>query len=315
MSGKKKKKAKSVPAGMKQPETFRVRPVNVHGSFENYLEDAEKISAECKEEYLASDVRAKDFPAVCDRWAAAIRAEIMAAAALFGRRASDQKGKERALEMFQRCKDDSGIREKGLMQHYELAKKDETVSIEERRKLRGKVLESLVFYFRADGTQQSYLKRYVSDPEYVDPESKILMEQGPIAKKIRDMVPAGHHFLPARPFPPKRVPGWRNEVPYPPAPFIKWKNQPVEAFIYDEEHDEFILPEGYLSEDGTIDDQSVVFDWEKRTVTCKFVGGEPVTWPFWKPRNLSEAPKKGTWFWDYSRQLYRQVINGRKPPD
>ena len=101
-------------------------------------------------------------------------------------------------------------------------------------------------------------------------------------------------------------------MPNLPEPFIKWKDLPPEDFIYDKEHDEFILPKGYLSADGTIDDQSVVFDWEKRTVTCKFVGGEPVTWPFWKAKDVSDAPKKGTWYWDYYRQLYKQVLRARE---
>ena len=295
-----------------QPE-FRVAPITAYGSFDNYLEDTEKFYGECEEAFLASDVRAADFPETCEKWAAAARTMIMAAGALFGRHSATKENKTKALEMFDRCKKDSGLRAKNLKLHHELAKQDGNVGPKELAKKARQFLAGLEFFFRAEGTQQSYLKRYVNSPDFVDPEYQILLEQAPIARKYRKMIPAGHYFMPARPYPPERVPDWMKEVPFVPEPFRKWKDLPPEDFIYDEEHDEFVLPKGYVSADGTIDDQSVVFDWDKRTVTCRFVGGEPVTWPFWKPRDTTEAPKRGTWFWDYQRQVYKQVLRSRYP--
>ncbi len=297
-----------IPAGLKKPAGFRVSPITAFGSFEDYIRTAEEIYAGCEDAFLASDVSAEDFPKVCEKWAVSARTLIMAAGALFGKYPADQKNKARALEMFGRCAKDSGIRAKNLKLHYDLAAADEETAPRKLEKKQRLVLEGLNFFFKAENTRKLYTDRFISDPNYVSREYQIEMEQGPIAKQYRNMVPEGHMFLPARPFPPVRLPDWQKEVPLPPAPFRKWKDLPPEDFIYDAEHDEFVLPEGYLSRDGTIDDKSVVFNWEDRTVTCRFVGGEPVTWPFWKPGDVTEAPKKGSWCWDYYRTLYRMVI-------
>ena len=49
-----------------QPE-FRVAPITAYGSFDNYLEDTEKFYGACEEAFLASDVRAADFPETCEK--------------------------------------------------------------------------------------------------------------------------------------------------------------------------------------------------------------------------------------------------------
>ena len=208
MSGKNNGNSDNVPAELKQPETFRVAPITAYGSFDNYLEDTENFYNACEQAFLASDVKAAEFPETCEKWADAARTMIMAAAALFGLHTADQKSKARALGIFERCKKDSGIRETNLKLHYHLAKQDDSTDPKELAKKQKQVLKSLDFYFRAVNTQQSYLKRYFNDPEYVSPEYQIELEQGPIAKQIRDLVPARHSFMPARPFPPERVPGW-----------------------------------------------------------------------------------------------------------
>ena len=302
--------SEKIPDELTKASSFRIAPVTALGSFEDYVEDMEALCAGCEEEFLAADVRSDDFPKTCEKWAAASRALIMAAGALFGKYPADQNNKARALEMFGRCVEGSGIRAKNLKLHYILVQQNEETASEKLDQKYRQMLEGYKFFFRAENTRLLYLRRYVTDPDYVSPEYRMEYEQGPIAKVYRSMVPEGHIFMPARPYPPVRTPDWQNGVPYPPEPFCRWKNLPPEDFIYDAEHDEFVLPEGYLSEDGTIDDKSVVFDWENRTVTMKFVDGEPVTWPFWKPKDVREAPQRGTWYWDYYQVLYRQVIGG-----
>jgi hypothetical protein len=173
-------------------------------------------------------------------------------------------------------------------------------------------LRSLDFHLRAYNTQTSYLKRYVSDPDYVTPELAMEKKASAEVAKGMKMIPKGHFFLPARPFPPARIPEGER-VPYPPAAFEAWKNLPIEDFYFDTETDEFALPKGYISEDGTIDDESVVWDWENRTVTMKFRGGEPVTWPFWKPRDTFDVLKKGEWCTEYLQRLYRQILEDAEP--
>ena len=302
--------SEKVPAVLKKPAAFRIAPITAFGSFEDYLADVEELYNHCEETFRTADVRAEDFPKICENWAVSARAMIMAAGALFGRYAADQKNKTRALEMFACCSEGSGLRAKNLKLHYELARQAENTAPSNLEKLRRQALNGYNFFFKAENTLNLYAKRFVNDPDYVSPEYRMEMEQGPIAKQYRSMVPEGHIFMPARPYPPVRIPDWQKGVPLPPEPFIRWKNLPPEDFVYDAEHDEFVLPEGYLSEDGTIDDKSVVFNWEDRTVTMKFVGEEGVTWPFWKPKDVTEAPQMGTWYWDYYRTLYLQATSG-----
>ena len=126
-------------------------------------------------------------------------------------------------------------------------------------------------------------------------------------------IPKGHYFLPARPFPPARIPEG-EPVPYLPAPYAAWKNLPNEDFYYDTEHDEFALPKGYVSKDERIDDESVVWNWQDNTVTMKFRGGEPVTWPFWKAKDTYDVLKKGDWCGEYYIRLYKQILADMDPP-
>ena len=168
------------------------------------------------------------------------------------------------------------------------------------------MLEGYKFFFRAENTRLLYLRRYVTDPDYVTPEYRMEYEQGPIAKVYRSMVPEGHIFMPARPYPPVRTPDWQNGVPYPPEPFCRWKNLPPEDFIYDAEHDEFVLPEGYVSDDGLIDDKSVIWHPETCEVDIGYVGGERTVWNYKKfldPRGVWEP---GSWAAEYQIRLYQQ---------
>ena len=119
-------------------------------------------------------------------------------------------------------------------------------------------------------------------------------------------VPETHMYLPARPFPPVEIPeGVR--VPNYPEPYIRMKTTDVEDLVYDLEHDEFIIRPGYVSEDGLIDDQSVVWNWEEGTVAMKFRGGEPEIWPFWKAKDAGDMPKG--WPARYLRRMYLDWID------
>ncbi len=269
-------KPEKTPAEFKKAETFRVAPISEYDSFSQYLGDAEKIYAKLRSAFMDADVSSDTFPEKAEAWAKASQQLIEASAALYNKYPQNSDNKRRALELLDRCKKDSGIREKNMMLHYELIEKAEPDNPEKLNKLLGKVLASLHFFFRAENTQMSYLRRLLEDPEFENYEIQAERRGAIRAEKREKMVPKGHMFLPARPFPPVRVPeGMR--VPYPPDPFKKWKELPVEAFVFDKEHDEFVLPEGYVSDDGLIDDKSVVWDWENRLVTMKFRGGEPVT--------------------------------------
>ena len=70
---------------------------------------------------------------------------------------------------------------------------------------------------------------------------------------------------------------------------------PIEEKVYDPELGEFVLPEGYLSEDGLIDDKSVVWHPETREVEMGFVGGEREVWNYVKHTNTWDVWIPGSW--------------------
>ena len=307
--------AMQTPAEYQKPDVFPVATVKEIVSFRKTFARTEALYAEAKEEFHATELRDPDIVKRGEKWAKASRTMIMAGAALFGLRADDLDEKEKALEVLDLCKKDAGIRAYNLDLHYQIVKQNgsDEDKKEDPRSLRDKVLNAYEFYYRALNTHQRYADIYVNDPKYVTPELASEKRAGVrVAEKIK-MVPKGHYFLPARPFPPMRIPEG-EEVPYPPEAYLKWKSLPVKDYYYDTEHDEFALPKGYLSEDGTIDDQSVVWDWVNNTVTMKFVGGEPVTWPFWKAKDTSDTMKPGTWCREYYIRLYRRWLRDIEPP-
>ena len=301
------------PAEFGKNPAFPAATIREYGAFEEYYAYTEMLYNEVQADFLATDPRdpwilkkEKD----CEK---AARSMIMMSAALFNRHTGGTENKDIALRMLDQCKKDAGIRAKNVMLHKELAEKENDPDPETLRNLRMAALRSLDFHTRAYNTQTSYLKRYVTDPDYMTPELAVEKRQSAIAAKKMSMVPRGHYFLPARPFPPARIPEG-EPVPFPPAPYDAWKSLPPEDFIYDEEHDEFVLPKGYVSKDGMIDDQSVVWNWKENTVTMKFRGGEAVTWPFWKPKDTYDVLKKDDWCAEYYIRLYRQWLKAIDPP-
>ena len=118
-------------------------------------------------------------------------------------------------------------------------------------------------------------------------------------------VPAGHIYLPPRPYPPLRIPP-DEPVPMYPKVYLDFLGIPPEELAYDEENDEFVIPEGYVSEDGSLDHNSIRWDYEKREVTFQYVDGIPVTWKFWKAENLRDFPRG--WADEYQIRMYAQLL-------
>ena len=309
----KKNNNKEIPAELKNPEVFSVAPIACYGSAEEYYTMMERLYTEARNIFMTTDATDDKILKRAAEWEKISRGMIMANAELFGRKAGCLENKDKALKGLDECKKDAGIRAKNLERHFELAKKDENKNEDDLQKLRMNLAACLMFLFRVQNTQRKYLKLYVSSPDYVTPEYRIEKEQSAIVAKGMKMIPRGHFFLPARPFPPARIPEG-DRVPYLPDAYDAWKSLPIEDFYFDTETDEFALPKGYVSKDGTIDDESVVWNWKDNTVTMKFRGGEPITWPFWKPKDTYDTLKKGEWVTEYYQRLYRQLLADADPP-
>ncbi len=290
-----------------------VAPAKCSRTFEDYYAEMQAEYDEAAKNFHATDVRSTEIVRRAAEWAEASRVMMTGHAALFGLRRGDTEAREKALAGMKQCKDDGGIRVDTLEAHKQMVKASENPDPVYLRKVSKAKTAGLEFYFRACSTQRAYLDRYVKDPNYMTPELRAEKKASARAAKFMSMVPRNRIYMPARPFPPFRVPEG-EPVPWLPEPYEEWKSQPVSAYYYDTEHDEFALPKGYVSEDGRIDDESVVWNWKDNTVTMKFRGGDPVTWPFWKPKDTFDTMKPGSWEREYYIRLYKKTLEWLDPP-
>ena len=296
----------------KNAETFEIALITSCGSYDDILKDAQELYDELRDEFMTSSAEKDELPEKAAEWAKASVHLIRAAASEMCAYPADAERQEKALHIMDVCRRDSYIRETNLKEHYICFRK-KTADIKELRKKRAALMDGIQFATRARNTQIAWARKFLHGEAYEDPEMKYDREHG---KEILDTllgVPEGHRFYPAKIFPPYRVPAGQR-VPYPPDAFTLWKKQPRHAFIYDSEHDEYILPKDYVSEDGRITGESVVFNWEEGTVTMKMEGEEPVTWPFWKARKSTDLMEPGSWCEEYQLRVYRQMEQDLAPP-
>ena len=297
---------------MPKAETFPIAMISCCGSFDDIMGDAQKLYDDQKTKFMSSDPRDEDLPEKAASWAKASQRLIGVAGSSFCRYPARAERQEEALRILDICKKDSFLREKNLMLHYELAKQTD-IDAKALDKKRNAVLDSIHFCCRAQNTQSAWLKKYINGETYEPVEIKYNRIAGKRVYDMAKLIPDGHMFFPARVFPPFRVPAGER-VPYSPAPWRAFKELPVDAYVYDAEHDEFMIPKGYVSEDGKLDDQSIVFNWEDSTVTCKFVGEEPITWPFWKPKTTYDVIEEGSWCEEYLKRVRKQLVQDLQPP-
>jgi hypothetical protein len=204
------------------------------------------------------------------------------------------------------------LREKHARQQQEILTEREPDNAALAAALHKAHIDRMRFTNRALATQNVWIKRFLTGGLYISPELEGEAKVSAKAHHIMNVVPEGHAFLPARPFPPAPIPeGMR--VPLPPRAFRKMKQIPVDDMDYDMTHDEFVIRKGYVSPDGTIDDQSVVWDWENHLVYMKEVGEEPVVWPFWKAQNLGDNMIPDSWCAQYHLRVYQQFLEDSEP--
>ena len=291
---------------------FQFPMITCCGSYEDVMADVQALYNERREAFLTGNSNDDDVPEKAAAWEKVSKRLIQAAASEMCLYPADAERQEKALQIIDICKQDGFLREANLFAHYQIA---------EKAGLEGKPLEkkfdalmkSVDFCTRARNTQIHWVRKFMHGDTYEPAEMKYYRKYGKRTHDMMQRIPDGHRFWPARIFPRDRVPAGQR-VPYVPAVFRLWKALPQEDLVFDEEHDEFVLPKGYVSEDGRIDDQSVVFNWEDRTVTMKFVGEEPVTWSFWKARDDGDLPEAGSWAEEYMIRVRRQLIEDLEPP-
>ena len=291
---------------------FQFPMITCCGSYEDVLADVQALYNKQREAFFSGNANDDDVPEKAEAWAKVSKRLIQAAASEMCMYPAEAERQEKALQIIDTCKNDAFLREANLLAHYQIAEEAGLEGKDLMKKFDA-FLKGVDFCTRARNTQIYWVRKFMHGDTYEPAEMKYYRKYGGRTYTMMQRIPDGHRFWPARIFPRDRVPAGQR-VPYTPAVFKLWKALPQEDLVFDEEHDEFVLPKGYVSRDGRIDDQSVVFNWEDRTVTMKFVGDEPVTWSFWKARNDGDLPEAGSWAEEYMIRVRKQLIEDLEPP-
>ena len=287
---------------VKDPGAGKPALVTDYGKLDDYIDMYQKHYEEKRADFFDSTPEDADLPLKAKRWAAISKTFMGLARTLMRAYGEDDKYHEVSVEIADRITKDSGLRLRNLDLHYDLMKKADPNNRTLLDRLSQDVIDGMKFFNRAVATQTvmlTHADRVSGGPAGIEMREEA--KAGERARALEEKVPDGHMFLPARPFPAVEIPEGIHVPEYPEA-YKRYKSVDVDDLVYDEEHDEFIIRPGYISEDGLIDDESVVWNWDEGTVAIKFRGGEPEIWPFWKPKDAADIPKG--WVARYLRRKY-----------
>ncbi len=285
------------------------------GSFDSFadrLADAELDYREAVMIYEATDPNTEDIMTAAKEAEEAAKVLVGRALTVFYLPDATQKDKEHTLEILDRLSKDANKREQTCIAFCRKKCTDEPALSPERIRLRRLKRDRMSFLNRCMRTQAIYIKRKEKDPDNIDPETAADVRAAIHAERVRNAVPKGSWFCPPRIFPHERIP---EGLPVPPAPdvFQRVKEMEPDHMIFDEEHQNFIIEPGYISEDGLIDDKSVVWDYGNHRVTMKYRGGVPVTWDFKQYIDPADVPRPGEWIAEYLIRVYDQEYRKSRP--
>ena len=296
-----------------EPEFASFAHISDYDSFLDRLNEAEQDYQEACEEYLASNPNKKDelIPA-CENAERAGKALMSRATVLFYMPSAAEEDKQHAHEILDKVTKDACKRERTVSQLYRATREAAPDMKEMLHKLLKEKQKRMKFLDRCAMTQIHYENKKLTDKNRVDPE----LEQDRIASimgaRTRACIPEGGRFCPPRIFPHDRIPEGMD-VPIAPAPFRRFKYMDPEKLVFNREHYNFELPPDYISEDGLIDSESVVWDYENSKVTMKYRGGVPVTWDFKQYIDLRDVPDPADWCTQYELRLWDQELYEKEP--
>ena len=273
------------------------------------LEESMNYSQErylrCKLDFFNSYADDADLLAKSKRWQQAAHNLLRWAGTLFNAYPEDQEKRQLARDLMDKITKDSSIRHRNVCLHAEHEIQKDPASIDRMDKAEA---EAGAFLRNAALTQVHFEDLFRKGKNYVGWEQQVETICSARVAYFREYVlPKDHIYLPGRIIPPYPVPRTKP-VPNNPDPYELMKQQPVEAYVYDEKTDELVIREGYISEDGLIDDQSVTYDTENMTCTMKYRGSTPVTWDWWKAKDLTDLPEEGSWAEEYLMRAYDQSL-------
>lgn len=278
-----------------------------YGTHRDNLEDARAIYLADKQNFFLTGVADRAIEKANKKWDESGKQLYASAMALFRMYGASDEDKQYAMKLMDIATKDADLRKQNMQKHFEFLLKREPENEGLRDEMRSVMLGCIHTVERMMNTQSLYLRYYEKDTPVsqtiIQKETKAAIE----AEKIRRRIPEGCHYRPSY-LVPKKITPPGERVPEWPEPINRVMAIPIEEKVYDPELGEFVLPEGYLSEDGLIDDKSVVWHPETREVEMGFVGGEREVWNYVKHTNTWDVWIPGSWEAEYMIRLYQQMV-------
>lgn len=295
-----------------EPDIFGLEHITDFDSYEERLMDAQADYDAICAAFKASDPNKRTIMKAAERAEKIAKTLVARVAVIFHMSNTPVEKRMEAREIIDRICKDANSRERTCSQFYHAVAEKYPEKTDYLDGLLDDKLDRMNFLNRCMATQVHYQNDGIKKNDYAQAKHNRKVEAAAKAEKIRSRVPAGHMFLPPRIFPHDPVPEGLP-VPERPEPYARVASLDVDYKEYDIEHDNFVVKPGYVSEDGLIDDQSVVWDYENNKVICKFRGGEPIIWDFWKPKDTADVLGPEHWCYQYIRRIYWQLADKQEP--
>ena len=282
------------------------------GSLDKYLELASERYNEAREEFLHSYIQDPALPDKTKNWLTASRQFIAWAETLFVCHPDDAEQQQFALDLMDRITKESGLRVDAVNAQEKLVKKTDPQDTDRLKKISDVYFSADFFLRSAIRTQQYFTDRLQRGDNGFDIEFEADKKAGAQLARIAHLFPPDRLCLRGIIFPPARVP-LGQPLPQPPEVYSRVKFMPPEDLVYDPAADELVVRPGYVSEDGKVDENSVIWHPENQTVEMGYVGEEKVIWPYWKPKDNTENVPEGSWCEEYLQRSYDEWLESGKP--
>jgi hypothetical protein len=292
-----------------------VTPVDIDfGALEEHFTNAARQYDADRQAFLGTYIENPDLPLLSKKWQRSAKSLTGWAETWFASYYENSEEQETALNILDRITKESGIRRKNLRTHVRFMKealKDDPQYLKKIDKLEDEEFGADSFLRSAIKTQQHFIDIYKSGETYVPVEIKEETEAGEYISKIYHKYPAGTMYRRGLIFPMAPIP-LNEPVPQMPEVYARYKSLPPEVLEYDPKVDELMPVKGYISEDGLVDDKSVIWHPETHTVDMGFRGGERVTWKFWKPKDTRDVLDPNSWCAQYRCRAYREYLESKQ---
>ena len=295
-----------------EPEVFGLEHITDFDSFDARLKEAQADYDEVCKAFRKTDPNKRLIMKAAEKVEKVAKVLVARVSVIFHMPDATVEKRMEAREILDKISKDANIREQTCSQYYHAVAEKYPDMTDYLDGLRDEKQARMTFLNRCMNTQSHYENDGIKKNDYGKAKEESEKQCAAFAARVRSRVPEGHMFLPARIFPHDPVP---EGQPVPVRPEAYWRAGAVDVDHkdYDLEHDNFVIKKGYVSEDGLIDDQSVVWDYVNNKVTIKLRGGEPVVWDFWKPKNTADVLGPDHWCYQYIRRLAIQLEEANEP--